>query len=230
MSTFGEIVEPVSRTTWEDWDEVYAEENVTIIQWQLPIEIPKRIETLFILEGKFLSDFMKVQSRDFFKLINSNIGVNLHLYQLTSSDKYICTVKDYNLLKSSEIIELLKPFIYKSEDVITIQTKPIMEYQTASLGMQSWVIRQLTTSVPSKKTWDLNFAKLEQPNILSGVTAGAICLREHINLSATALVCYIEHIEEYQTNELLKLLEKFEIIDDTCSAKCSGILSSNLYI
>ncbi|XP_050348500.1 uncharacterized protein LOC126772256 [Nymphalis io] len=229
MSTFGEIVEPVSRTTWEDWDESYIEDNVTTIQWQLPIEIPKRIETFFILEGKFLADYIKVQSQDHLKFLNSNIGVNLYLYELMSSDNYVCTVKDYNLLKSSEIIELLKPFIYKSEDVITIQTKPLMEYQTASLGMQSWVIRKLTTSILSKKSWDFNFAKLEQPNILSGVAAGAVCLREHINLSATALVCYIEHIEEYQTNEIHKLLEKLEIID-TCSVKCNGILSSNLYI
>ncbi|CAH2084794.1 unnamed protein product [Euphydryas editha] len=229
MCTFGEIVEPASRTIWEDWDEINPENNETLIQWQLPLNIPEIIGTLFILEGKFFADCVKVQAKDHLKLINSSTGSNLHLYQILSCSEYVCTVKDYNLLQSSEIIDLMKPLISKSADVITIQTKPMTEYQTASLETQPWFIRKLTTSNPSKISKDLNFAKLEQPNILSGVGAGAVSLREHMNMSATALVYYIEHIEEYQTDEIHMLLEKFNIVK-SCSAKFSGILNSNLYI
>lgn len=50
-----------------------------------------------------------------------------------------------------------------------------------------------------------------------------------MNMSATALVYYIEHIEEYQTDEIHILLKKFNIVKD-CSAKFNGILNSNLYI
>lgn len=113
-----------------------------------------------------------MQPKDHLKLINSSTASNLHLYQIISRNEYVCTIKDYNLLQSSEIIDLIKPFIRNCDDVLTIQTKPLTEYQTASLETKPWVIRKLTTSTQSENLKDFNFSKLEQPNILSGVAAG----------------------------------------------------------
>ncbi|CAH0720053.1 unnamed protein product, partial [Brenthis ino] len=229
MTTFGEIVEPCSRTTWEDWDEINTERDITILQWKLPLKVPHNVNTLFVLDGKFLSDCIKVQPKDNLKLVNSIPEVNAHMYEVKSGDQFVFTIKDYNLLQSSEIAELLKPILCKSTDVITIQTKPLMDYQTANGSIHSCIIRQLNTSTLSNKFQNYMYSKLEQPNILSGISAGAICLREHMSLPAIALVYYMEHVEQFQTNEIQILLEKLQIIEKS-NAIFNSILTSNLYI
>ncbi|XP_023934116.1 uncharacterized protein LOC112043083 [Bicyclus anynana] len=227
MCTFGEIVEPVSRSTWEDWDDEIP--DIASLQWQQPLDTFNKIETLFILEGKFISECVKMHPQAHLKLINSVLEVNLHLYEM-ASNKYVCTIKNYNLLHSSEIVELLKPLIITSDNVVTIQTKTLLEYQTASPVNSPLIIRELSTSKPAPKLWDGKFKRLEQPNIISGVAAGVLCLREHLDLSATTLVYYIEHSEEYQTDEIQQILEKLKIINSICSTQVNGILNSNLYI
>ncbi|XP_034829161.1 uncharacterized protein PSMG1 [Maniola hyperantus] len=232
MGTFGEIVEPVSRSIWEDWDDEFIGDNYTALQWQNPLDLANGIDTLVILEGKFISECVKMHPQAHLQLKNCATEVNLNLFEL-SSLKYVCTIKDYNLLQSSEIVELLKPLLCKSKDVITIQTKPLLEYQTANQAYSPLIIRKLTTSTPAQKPLDFKFEKLEQPNIVSGVAAGVTCLREHLDLPATTIVCYIEHTEEYQTDEIQKILEKLKIIEGICNTKIvnkSSILNSNLYI
>lgn len=142
------------------------------MQWKLPLKIPDKVNTLFILEGKFLSDCIKVQPKDNLKLVNSIAEVNAHMYEVKSDDQFVFTIKDYNLLQSSEIVELLRPILCKSADVITIQTKPLMDYQTANSSIHSCILRQLNTSTSSNKFQNFMYSKLEQPNILSGISAG----------------------------------------------------------
>ena len=48
-------------------------------------------------------------------------------------------------------------------------------------------------------------------------------------MSAIALVYYIEHIEDFRSNPIKKLLEKLQIIQDG-NIKGSTLLTSNLYI
>ncbi|XP_045769268.1 uncharacterized protein LOC123870136 [Maniola jurtina] len=232
MGTFGEIVEPVSRSIWEDWDDESIGDNSTSLQWQNPLDLADRIDTFFILEGKFISECVEINPQAHLQLKNCVTKANLNLFELPSQ-KYVCTIKGYNLLQSSEIVELLKSLLCKSKDVITIQTKPLLEYQTTSQAYSPLVIRKLTTSTPAQIPLDFKFEKLEQPNIVSGVAAGVTCLREHLDLPATTIVCYIEHTEEYQTDEIQKILEKLKIIDGICKTKIinkSSILNSNLYI
>uniref|UniRef100_S4P867 Proteasome assembly chaperone 1 n=1 Tax=Pararge aegeria TaxID=116150 RepID=S4P867_9NEOP len=227
MGTFGEIVEPITRSTWEDWDDEITDN--TALQWQWPLDSADKIDTLFILEGRYMSECVKMHPKFHLQLKNSILDANLHLFELPSN-KYVCTIKDYNLLQSSEIVELLKPLLTKSKDVITIQTKPLLEYQTASQLYSPLVIREVTTSTKTQKLCEFKFEKLEQPNIVSGVAAGVTCLREHLELPATTLVYYIEHTEEYQTDEIQQILEKLKIIDSICKTKVNGLLNSNLYI
>lgn len=106
------------------------------------------------------------------KLVNTVKKVNLSLYKIKLRNSYICILSDYNLLLSSEIVELLKYFIEKSKDIIVLLNKPLAEYQTSSLAYQSSVKRCLTTTKHIKNSYGLNFPKLEQPNIISGVAAG----------------------------------------------------------
>lgn len=87
-------------------------------------------------------------------------------------NNYVCMIRDYNLILSSEIVELLKKYITVSTDVIAILTKPLVEYQVSELVTKDYVIRSLSASKQSANGLDISFPYLEQPNIISGVSAG----------------------------------------------------------
>lgn len=80
-------------------------------------------------------------------------------------------MKDYNLVQSSEIIELLKDYITNSTDVIGIVIKPLVEYQVSQLVTTDYVLRSLLTSEQVSRGIS-DIASLEQPNIIAGVVAG----------------------------------------------------------
>lgn len=112
-----------------------------------------------------------MQTHKKFELINSIPEVNLQLYKI-ATDLYFCTLKDYNLVLSTEIVELLKGYLNVSRDVITIQTKPLHEYQASEMANQDCIIRTVASSKGSSNLLSTHFPKLEQPNIISGVSAG----------------------------------------------------------
>lgn len=137
------------------------------------MEGPEKFNTFLILEGRYLADSIKMQVELKLHHVNSVPEVNLKLYKTKDADCYICVLKDYNLLQSSEIVELIKPYVISSGDIVTILTKPLVEYQVSELLTQNYVIRSLTTSKPLvAKLLGINFPRLEQPNIISGVSAG----------------------------------------------------------
>lgn len=119
-----------------------------------------------------MADSIKPQVDLKLQHVNSVPEVNMKLYKTEDSNCYICVLKDYNLLLSSEIVELIKPFVTISGDIIAILTKPLVEYQVSELLTEEYFIRSLFTSKPVKKTLGINFPRLEQPNIISGVSAG----------------------------------------------------------
>ncbi|XP_049872600.1 uncharacterized protein LOC126371336 [Pectinophora gossypiella] len=226
MTNFGEIVEPVTRTAWEDWDEVTPERSFPELKWQKDLESPGDIDTIFILEGKYLADCIKMQSSNL-ELVNTIPEVSLQLYKSRTVNKYICTIKDYNVVLSSEIVELLRQYLIVSVNVIAIQTKPLSDYQAMELSGQDCIIRAVSTT--KRIQLNLKYPKLEQPNIVSGVSAGVISLREHLNEAGLALLCYMEHPEEFQIEEMEKLLDKLNISQNS-NARPSSVLNSNLYI
>ncbi|XP_026748915.1 uncharacterized protein LOC113509713 [Galleria mellonella] len=226
MTTFGDITEPISRTAWEDWDEITEEPDLPELQWQQDVGVLKEIEMLTILEGKYLSDIVATQTQYKLEYVNSIKEANLMLSK--SGKNLICFIKDYRLVLSSNIVELLKPYLSVSNNVISIQTKPLAEYQSSEYYNQECLFRTIHTSKPSKFT-KFNFPKLEQPNLISGVSAGVISLREHLGQSGTAVISYIEYPEDYQIEEIQVLLKQLDIIQ-TGNGKPSNILNSNLYI
>lgn len=131
-----------------------------------------KIDILYILEGQYLSDCIKSQPQHFMQLINSVPVENLQLYKLKSANKYVCTLKNYNLLHSSRLVELLKDIIYNSSDILVLTTKAISEYQSTNTKSQSCIVRKLNTSLPSNIFIDIKHKTLEQPNIITGVPAG----------------------------------------------------------
>lgn len=150
---------------------VFIPKSTYSLRWSQDLESPEEIETFAILEGKYLSDSIKPQTHHRLELINWIPEVNLQLYKIKMSNKYICTIKNYNLVLSSEIVELLRQYLTVSTNVLTIQTKALVEYQTMETFAQDCIIRTIRTSKVSKGL-DIEFPKLEQPNIISGVSAG----------------------------------------------------------
>lgn len=153
------------------------------LQWQLDITAPAFIETFLIFEGKYLFDCISQHTKCKLEIINSIKEISLYLYKVESIDKYMCVIKDYNLLQSSEIVELLKPYLSASNDVVTVQTKPLAEYQSIDVSPENCVVRTVCTTLPSSS--DIHFPKLEQPNIISGVSAGG----KEQNSSNIGLIC-----------------------------------------
>ncbi|XP_022828264.1 uncharacterized protein LOC111357695 [Spodoptera litura] len=227
MTTFGEINEPSSRTAWEDWDEVLFTENYIELRLEKEIEVPKQIDTFIILEGKYLFDCVRAHHE--LELVNASPEVNLRLFKTKKLNNYVCMIRDYNLILSSEIVEMLKKYINVSTDVVGVLTKPLVEYQVSELVTNDYVIRCLSASQPTSDL-DKTFPHLEQPNIISGVSAGALCWREVNDKPAMVIVCYIEHPEEVQIQELNNLLEKFKVIPHVEKTHRDNLLNSNLYI
>lgn len=227
MTTFGEIVEPSSRNVWEDWDEGLVQDYSRLC-WQNDIGILNNIESLIVLEGKYLSDSLKVQTDIKMDLVNSVPQLNLDLYKITEFNKFICVIKDYDLVQSSEIVELMKDLILKSNNVVTILTRPLVEYQSEVFA-QDCIIRCLSTSTPvSGVCGNVKLPKLEQPNIISGVSSGVVWLRENMGLPALAVVIYLELAEEQKIQELQTLLQNLNIA--TLKPAPAQMLSSNLYV
>lgn len=154
------------------------------MKWKQDLESPEEIEVFVLCEGKYLSDCIKMQGKDKLELINSIPEVKLNLFGSKTSNKYVCTISDYNVVLSSEIVGLLRQYLIVSHDVIAIQTKALPEYQTLQLSAQDCIIRTIsTTKVPIKKNY-IDFPKLEQPNIISGISAGGktqFILKREIN-------------------------------------------------
>lgn len=87
-------------------------------------------------------------------------------------NNYVCVIRDYNIVLSCEIVNLVKQYITISNNIICILTKPLVEYQVSERVHKDYVIRSLSTSKQSTNGLDISFPKLEQPNIISGVSAG----------------------------------------------------------
>lgn len=141
------------------------------LKWSQDLKSPEVVETFVIMEGKYLSQCIKSQAHHRLDLIDWIPEVNLQLFKLKMSNKYICTVKNYNLVMSSEIVQLLRPYLAVSANVVAIQTKALPEYQATETSAQDCIIRTIRTSKSSKEL-DVEFPQLEQPNIISGVSAG----------------------------------------------------------
>ncbi|XP_013193181.1 uncharacterized protein LOC106136999 [Amyelois transitella] len=228
MASFGEIVEPTSRTTWEDWDDI-TPEHLTELILQKSVDTLTNVESFIVLEGKYLSEITSVQSQHELEMINTINEVNLHIYREKSLNAYLCVVKDYNLLQSSEIVELLRPFIVASKNVIAIQTKPLAEYQSSDISNTDCIIRAVFTSNVASKSLNFDYPRLEQPNIITGLSAGVICLSEFLNLPGVAVICYLECTEEFQNDGMQNLLKKLNLIHNSIP-RAHNILNSNLYI
>lgn len=95
--------------------------------------------------------------------------VNLSVHKISDSLNYICLLKDYDLVKSSEVVNLLNNILTGSKKVVSIQTKSLSEYQTSLQHSVDCIIRTISTTNSLGKTI---YPKLEQPNMISGVSAG----------------------------------------------------------
>lgn len=153
------------------------------------MEVPKDIDTLYILEGKYLTDCVKVYNLHKLDFVNTVPGMNLNLFKSKSTNKYICTIKDYNMLLSSEIVELLKPYLMVSQDVTAVQTKPLNEYQSFESTSKDCIIRMVCTTNPPPKELYYVYPKLEQPNFVSGVSAGGN--NNNCNLFQVTMTCNV---------------------------------------
>ncbi|CAB3226748.1 unnamed protein product [Arctia plantaginis] len=101
--------------------------------------------------------------------------------------------------------------------------------EVSQLVTTDYVLRSLLTTKQIPRDTISNIKRLEQPNIIAGVVAGALCLREVLDKSAATLVCYIDS-EEQDIHELQDILGKHKVILHVDKMKRNNLLNSNLYI
>lgn len=140
--------------------------------WQLNDNIDdKEIGTFTLIEGKYLVKYIQTRTTVKLEYVNSIKDVNLNLFKVTDTNDYICLIKDYDLIKSSEAIELLKNYILNSKNFVVVQNKSLLEYQTGTQFEDDCIIRKISTA---NSTENVQYPKLEQPNIISGIGAGGM--------------------------------------------------------
>ncbi|XP_038213867.1 uncharacterized protein LOC119833767 [Zerene cesonia] len=229
MSLFGEIVEPGTRSSWEDWDDAAVENDTPELKWPNNLNIPDTIDLFIIFDGKRISEAVKLQSQDSLELVATVREACLQLYKIKLRNAFICVLKDYSLLLTTDIVELLREFLEKSNEVLVLVNKPITDYHTNTESCQSCLVRSMCTTIGPDNRDGLNFSKLEQPNIISGVAAGVVTLREHLDLPAKVVIYYIEYSENYQMAGLYNYLQKLDVSIVTHTVP-NNIINSNLYI
>lgn len=171
---------------------------------------------------------MKSQTDYELELVDSIPEASVSIFKARNTDIYVCTVRDYNLVRSSEIVEAIKDYLTASQNVLTIQTRPLTQYQSTATP-QECIVRSVATTKPLEMELKTKFPKLEQPNIISGLSAGVVSLREHLNLNGVALICYMEYPEEYEVDNLRILLANLNIFQ-SLKTVTNPMLDSNLYM
>ncbi|XP_045499236.1 uncharacterized protein LOC123696896 [Colias croceus] len=229
MSLFGEIVEPGSRTSWEDWDDPSMENNTPELKWPNNLNIPDEIDLFIIFDGKRITEAVQIRPQHSLQLVATVKDIGLELYKLRRQKAFICLLKDYNFLLTTDIVELLRVFLEKSEEVLVLVNRPISDYYSNTNLCHSCIVRTLCTTITPEIDLDLNFPKLEQPNIISGVAAGVVTLREHLDLPAKVVIYYVEYSENYQMPGLFHFLQNLNVYYDM-HAMPSNLINSNLYI
>ncbi|XP_028175984.1 uncharacterized protein LOC114364164 [Ostrinia furnacalis] len=223
MSLFGEIGEPSSRADFEDWDGPPSDKPK--LQWKTNSFVrPKIVDAVLIFEGEYLFHCIFAQTKNNLKLKNTVEEIGLSLYKIILTNNYVFVVRDYDMPRTGEVVELIRYFLNESKEVLTLQTRPLTEYQSPNPVCQS-VIR--TVSTTNVKSNDLLYPALEQPNMLTGISAGVISLREHLGLAGKTIVCYVSNPRRCLENDVQIMLEKLAI--GPPSSPSSIDMDTNLY-
>lgn len=139
------------------------------LSWAKESSLPNEIDLLLLMEGTLAVEFAKsclISSDPIDEVSLSKVA----FYKIPNTQIIICTSLNDDDTKFGEITLLLQPLLEKSSNVICIQSLSSTRYQNLSVPISNSIIRTLQTTHSTGKLE----SRLEQPNILSGLTAGGM--------------------------------------------------------
>ncbi|XP_038119041.1 uncharacterized protein LOC119769699 [Culex quinquefasciatus] len=228
---FGEIVEPSTRAFWDDYDEG-DEELVPLapLEWEWLNEDNTELKLdqlkhLLIIEGQGIAAFagtaiLKGRS-PVCRFHNISVGV----YHVPERDLLVCLSEEKELNSFGRITEKLAPWLDVAQQVTAVSFHPSVMHKgtPAEDAEEVCFIRSINGSEKG----------LEAPNVITGLSAGALSyrkFREHAG-SAAAYACYLDSpvVDSASAKPILKLFKALSV-DCADSYQLKFKAGSNLYM
>uniref|UniRef100_A0A1Q3FXY9 Proteasome assembly chaperone 1 n=1 Tax=Culex tarsalis TaxID=7177 RepID=A0A1Q3FXY9_CULTA len=228
---FGEIVEPSTRAFWDDYDEG-EEELVPLapLEWEWLNEDNTELKLdqlkhLLIIEGQSIAAFagtaiLKGKS-PVCRLKNASVSV----YHVAEQDVLVCLSEEKELNSFGRITEKLTGWLDLAQRVTAVSFHPSVMHKgtPAEDAEQVCFIR----SVNGREK------DLEAPNVITGLSAGALSYRKFREHSgpAAAYACYLDSsvIDSASAKPILSLFKALSIdCEDSYQLKFKA--GSNLYL
>uniref|UniRef100_A0A6B2EAJ8 Proteasome assembly chaperone 1 n=1 Tax=Phlebotomus kandelakii TaxID=1109342 RepID=A0A6B2EAJ8_9DIPT len=226
---FGEILEPVSRAFWDDYDDLAENAEFKLPEWNAEakdVVCPGSVKTCLVIEGHKVEELTKLLLLKSLNPIAKLKSGKVSLFYLPDMEVVLCVSEEKNLNNYGPITELLKPFIEKTPEVVSISIQPSSLHRGPKEGDSDKVsfVRGIDSALP-------DILPLQEPNFITGVAAGVASWRKFKDLQTPCYVIYVESLRfDSETIEpLVRILEKLGI---HCSSGNINIKTSdsNLYM
>ncbi|XP_043476780.1 uncharacterized protein LOC122507878 [Leptopilina heterotoma] len=198
-SQFGEIVQPTSRAFWldEDDEELQDSEQEPLFSLEWLEKEPSSIEKLIIVEGDMVIGFTKeTLLQDAKKICNikhESQKKSSIIYEVENS-LYICLVStELDLTEAGEFIETIQRILTKAKKIIALTNCHVSQLKSNEECSDPSFLKSLSTK-EARNSLKINAPNLSQPNIISGVAAGALSFAE---IKATYGILFVLYTDNF---------------------------------
>lgn len=226
---FGEIVEPVSRAFYDDYDDASLNlpferfEFVDFLQshcknfcfvlrpaWIFSEEVPGKIQNFIVIEG---NNAMNLVSPSILKKTSPMAKLEGHKVEVFNLPNVtICVVEEKNLNYFATITELLEPWIKIAEHCTIVSLQSTSEFKSDEV-METCIVRSIKSSLA-------DVPALEAPNFITGVVAGVGTFRQLNDLPFACFVVYIDLFDVFAIRTVLNLLKRLQLpVDESVGLK-----------
>ncbi|XP_077283569.1 proteasome assembly chaperone 1 [Arctopsyche grandis] len=213
------------------WDYDEDDQPPPQLNWERKVVATDKLKTFLIMEGASAVEFADRCLVNKKNVINRIVNANTTLYEIKEQSLVVCTSLCDDDTITSDVTDLLLPWIESATSVFAIKSVPFVYYKSTEDIEDTFLMRALHTEDSTKTPTDVPI--LEQPNILSGVSAGVINRRDYKNLPASIYAYYLQSnilgLDSLTARPIQDLLKKLNI---HCTSEFTTKLKSlsNLYV
>lgn len=238
---FGEIVEPVSRAFYDDYDDSSLNLPFKRFAHFFAVSRFHKIALCFrpiwlwnIEDGKpeeSIQNFIIIEGHNALNVINPSIlknkspiakldGHKVEIFKV--GDFTICTVEEKDLNYFATITELLEPWTSVADTCTIVSLQSISDYK-AEHCPESCFVRSINSKIG-------DFPPLEVPNFITGVGAGVGTSRKINDRTFSCFVVYVDIYDVLAIRTILNLLKHLELPHDESVVLKALHQKSDLYM
>lgn len=233
---FGEIVEPVSRAFYDDYEDASLNLPFKRFAFNCALTLLRSHRQIFLYfrpswkyrseDGKPLPDgsiksFVIIEGTNALNVVYPSIlknhipvaildGHKAEIFQFGCTT--VCIVEEKDLNYFATITELLEPWIQSAETCSIVSLQSSSEYKADDLP-ETCTIRGINSKLS-------DIAPLEAPNFITGVAAGVGTSRKMSNLPFSCYVIYIDLYDVFAIRAILGVLKRLDLsVDDSVIVK-----------